>query len=163
MSLNYIDIHQFSDLSVVINSLIFLAHHKTIKDDETATNMWCISFEDTLLRTLSKKKFETFINTLINHRKEQLALMYKSQPATFYMWFDEMAEQLRFNLISGHVAQLPFGCIVKIVDSIDPIWQDLKSCRNNGISWSELEFFEDEENDTSDQEAYILKVYVQYL
>jgi hypothetical protein len=159
MSLNYIIVHQLSDLKIIINSPILITGFPSLKDDETATNMWCVSFDDNILESFSKEQFEEFVVAIIENRKQQITQMYNSLPSTFYMWFDEMAVQLRFNILSGHAIQLPFGCHVEIVDSIESIWQEFKDSRHQeGISWSELEFFEDDIDD--DEEEYILKVYV---
>jgi len=118
--------------------------------------------DNNLLESLSLKRFEIFIAVLIDEEKQQIAEMYKSSLATFYMWFDEQASQLRFNIVSGHVTRLPFGCIVEVVNSVEPIWQELKkSYSNQGISWSELEFVEDDEDDMEADKEYTLKVYVQ--
>lgn len=122
----------------------------------------CSTIDSNLLESLSQKQFELFVAILVDEEKRQRVKTHKSLSATFYMWFDEQASQLRFNIVSGHVAQLPFGCIVEIVNFVEPIWQKLKdSCFNQGISWSELEFVEDDEDDTEDEQEYTLQVYVQ--
>lgn len=162
MSLNYIEINQLSDLKVVIDSSILITGSALLKDDEITMNMWCIFFDDKVLESFSQEQFEEFITALVNKKKQQIAEMYKSVPATFYMWFDEQTSQLRFNIVSGHIEQLPFGCIVEIINSVESIYQELKkSYSNQGISWAELEFFEDDEGDTEDDQEYTLQVYVQ--
>ncbi|AOZ90756.1 hypothetical protein [Paenibacillus crassostreae] len=39
----------------------------------------------------------------------------------FYLWFDWMASQLRFNLISNVNEHLPFQCEIEILDSMEEI------------------------------------------
>ena len=54
--------------------------------------------------------------------------------ATLYFWFDEMALQLCFNILSGEDRELPFGCKVNFVDSPYPILNlFLKVARNNAL------------------------------
>lgn len=121
--------------------------------------MWGLSVDDSMLQSVSKEQFEEFVADLIDKRKQQIAQMHNSFPSTFYVWFDEMAAQFRFNILSGHALRLPFECRVEIVDSLEPIWQEFNDSRyQTGISWSELEFFEDDVDD--DEEEYVLKVYV---
>jgi len=38
------------------------------------------------------------------------------EDATFYAWVDELAGQIRFSIVSGHDAVLPFGCAIQPVD-----------------------------------------------
>lgn len=159
MSLNYIVIHKLSDLKAVLDSSVLITRSMSLKDEEIAKNTWCLSFVDNVLKSLSKEQFEEFVITLIDKKKKQIAQIHDSLPVTFYMWFDEMAAQIRFNILSGHNIQLPFGCRVEVVDSIETIWKELKTSHyQDGISWSELEFFEDDSDD--DEEIYVLKVYV---
>ncbi len=160
MLLNYMEIHQLSDLKIIINNSVLITGSLVLKDEETAINMWRFSFDDKVFESLSQEQFESFVIALVDKKKQQIAEMYNSFPSTFYMWFDEMANQFRFNLLSGHTVQLPFGCSLEIVDSIEPIWQEWKELQyHEELSWSEVEFFEEDEDE--DEEEYILKVYVQ--
>jgi len=158
--MNHIVIHQISDFKVIMDSFVLITGSVVSKDKETDVNMWCLSFDKNALEEFSKGKLVELVAALVDKKKRQIAEMYNSSPATFYMWFDEMAAQLRFNIVSGHNVQLPFGCSVEIVDCIEPIVQELMASHyHEGISWSELELFEDEPEE--DDEPYVLKVYVQ--
>lgn len=81
------------------------------------------------------------------------------------MWFDEQAGQLRFNIISGKVEKLPFGCTVERVTSPESIIQlCLSSPYLHGIPENEVEdiSFENYRND-DDTIEYVLPVYVDYI
>lgn len=84
------------------------------------------------------------------------------------MWFDEVAGQLRFNILSGHVVQLPFGCHVEKNSSVEQIIDAFLSSRYlHGIPADELEadawIDEQDDDDDDDDEQYMLPVYVEYI
>lgn len=163
MSINVISIDQVSDLKIILDVPIFIAGSKALQDQETAQNMWAISInslakEDILIGDLNK-----FVDDLVEKRKEQVSQMGIVGRVLFYMWFDEMAGQLRFNTISTIVdRQLPFGCEVAPVKSSDVILKDfLASQYHAGIPWSELE--ELENNLEENEQPFILKMFFEYL
>ncbi|NER17539.1 hypothetical protein GWK10_09980 [Spongiivirga citrea] len=77
----------------------------------------------------------------------------------FYLWFDEQAGQIRFNLINENHSKLPFTSKVEFAENQKIIISDfLESEYLNGIPFSEL----DEKNLTIDREN-ITKVYKELL
>lgn len=144
----------------IIESPIFIACDKELLDEEISTNMWALSFDETTIKHVSEDKLLEFINNFLNRKKQQLSELNVSCSAIFYMWFDEMACQLRFNLISGLNKRLPFGCQLNIVDSPNSILTHfLESQCNQEIAWNELEEINDD-YDNAKENTFILNVFV---
>lgn len=150
------------DFEEIIDSPIFIAGDKELLDKEISTNMWDISFDDTLIKYMAMDNLLQFIDNLLNKKKQQLSELNVSCGAIFYMWFDEMACQLRFNLISDVHKKLPFGCQLNIVDSPHSILTHfLQSQCNQEILWDELEEINDGYDNAKD--IFILNVFVKKL
>ena len=165
ISMNYSAITNMYDFEKIIESPIFIACDKELLDREISTNMWIISFDDRIIKEMSIDKLLKFTNNLLNKKKQQLSELNLSCDVIFYMWFDEMASQLRFNLISGLNKTLPFGCQLNIVDSPNTILaQFLQSQHNPEIGWDELEEITNEADESSNTEKpFILDVFVRKL
>src|SRR5438067_1829695 len=106
--MNCIAIHRRVQLQDIIASPIMLTgniHDKDAQDREIYENMWALSFR--LKHKISRTEIVTFINTLIRKKQEQ-TVQYQYL-ATFYIWYSKQSNQLRFNLLSGHLLKLPFG------------------------------------------------------
>jgi hypothetical protein len=158
MSIKHLTISNASDFKTIIESPIFIGCNKTLQKQETLVNMWALSIDPDILHTLSINNFIEFIDTLLKKRILQLSQLKASCPVVFYLWFDEIAAQLRFNIISNFNVNLPFECSVEIVDSALPILKDfLESHYHEGISWSELEESNNDIHD--DDELFSLKVF----
>ncbi|HRN77976.1 MAG TPA: hypothetical protein PLU71_01950 [Candidatus Dependentiae bacterium] len=153
--MNHIIIKQASDLNIILNSPVLITGNHQLRDEETLTNMWGISLDPGAVETVSIQDLQKFVNNLI------LQIKSNNQDKTLYMWFDEMASQLRFNIISGHVTQLPFGCKIDLVhDSLSILKNFKTSSYHEGIPWSEVTI---EENMSDDEDDYRLQVFVAYL
>ena len=162
--MNHVTIHQSSDFQAIINSLIFIAENQNLQNQETSSNMWAISIDSSSIDKLSLKDFTEFISSLLHNRQEQVTQLNIQHKVVFYMWFDEMAAQLRFNIISYSEDKLPFGCQVEIISSAEPILKDFFSSRyHDGIPWSELESLENMANDEEDDNPYVLQVFTSFL
>lgn len=157
--MNHIIITNLTDLKSVINAPIAITGDKNEFDNETQKNMWFISFDEHMLSSITLQNLTTFIDDLIHTKKQQLFENYPNTPATFYLWFDEMAGQLRFNIASGHIKP-PFECSVEFANSAQDILKECLTTQNH-ISWEELEMTEQDFNE--DESSYTLKVYVLYL
>lgn len=159
--MNHNVITQINDFQTIIDAPITITGDRKRLDDETYENMWALSFDEQATKNITLEELTLFVNALIHKRKQQLLEQYPNCPATFYLWFDEMAGQLRFNVISGHVKP-PFGCLTELANSAQDILKEfIMSHNNTNIPWEELEVTD---NDSDEQEdTYILKVYVFYL
>jgi hypothetical protein len=76
-------------------------------------NMWAISISDELSKQISVDEFFSFVQGVIQNRKEQ-ALQLK-MTFTFYAWFDWQVAQFRFSVIPRDF-NLPFRCEIRQVD-----------------------------------------------
>ncbi len=161
MFMNHLVIYQISDFKVIIDSPIFLTGRQHYSN-EINTNMWGISLDASIAKKITVKDISLFVDSLVYKLQQYMLNTNFSYPITFYLWFDEMANQLRFNIVSGHIKNLPFGCNVEIIDSYQPILEAFVTSKYHaGIPFNEV-VIEDLDFD-EDEESYNLKVYVQYL
>jgi hypothetical protein len=159
-SLRYQDV---ADLKQIIDNPIFITGNSSLQDQEIARNMWCLSIDPDVIKTIAVNDLVDFVSSLLNKRTQQIIDAGVIHPAIFYMWFDEMAAQLRFNIISDFGKKLPFGCQLDIVDSPQPILEDfLASHYHADIPWSELEELHDD-LDEDDEKSFISRVFVRQL
>lgn len=159
MFIKNIIIHNIADLNEVINSPIFIGCESNLQNKETEENMWILSLDPQAIKNVAKKDLENFASCLLKKRKEQLLEQNIVCPVIFYMWFDEMAAQLRFNMISDFNKKLPFGCSIEIVNSPQIILEEfVQSHYHEGISWNEFNQGEDDSDGNDD--PFTLKVFV---
>src|SRR5687768_17499019 len=116
--MNIITISDLDQLNLITNDLLCLSGKQT---EETYHNMWCISLESNLVENVTLEQLKDFVDTLIKKKEPQLKKINFSKNAVFYMWFDQQALQLRFNIITGDVQSLPFGCKIKLYAIPEPI------------------------------------------
>lgn len=161
-----VTIRDKSDLNYIINAplnvpLIAIGD-KTSSNKEITKNMWAISLDPTAIEKLVVQDFIKFLTKFLEKKEQQILQKHINGPVVFYMWFDEMAAQLRFNTIADFNNKLPFGCDVEVIDSPEPIIKDfLTSHYHDGIPWSELEPLEDNADD--DEPPFVLKVFVAHI
>lgn len=119
--MNVIELCDLNDFKFIYDSSILITQDNTLQSEETAHNMWCISMSDQLKKTVAIHDIVKCLQNIIDIRQKQIQQHSIMPPITFYLWFDEMACQLRFNVISGCNVSLPFRCEVLIVDSLQEI------------------------------------------
>lgn len=156
MSINYIVIHNKNDLESVIESELSITGYT---DQETLSNMWAISVDSTINSKITIDQMLNFLDTLLKKRKTQISQLNITYPVVFYMWVDEMALQLRFNIISKLSDKLPFACHIHYITLPDIILKRfLEICYQEEIGWDEFEEIENELEDESDD--FVLDVFV---
>ena len=64
---------------------------------------------------------------IIENRQQQLDQANTDHGMIFYLWFDELALQLRFNLISDAHERLPFGALF---DGVLELEHAIHPCRD---------------------------------
>ena len=160
--MNIIAIRTVADFDVILDNSILITGDNTLQAEEIAENMWAILFDHHAIETISVRDLMDFVFFLLKKRKQQVSQIGVTNPVVFYMWFDEMAAQLRFNIISAFNSKLPFGCQLELVYSPESILEDfLASHYHQGIPWDEFEELDDDSDE--DEQPFILKVYVAYL
>ena len=128
------------ELEDIIVDELFIGNTTKDLQDEIAHNMWRISMNQELANDFTVNDLATFFSSVLKNRKKQI-VEKSTHPMIFYMWFDVMAAQLRFNLISDCHETLPFGREYKIINEMNPIISEfLQSPWHDG-------FTENEEND----------------
>lgn len=159
MSINFITIKNIDNFKQIIESSIFIGCNNMTLDREISTNMWALSISSKILKNISLDNLLEFIKTLLYNRNRQISQF--SCSAIFYMWFDEMASQLRFNIISDFHKKLPFSCKLNILDSPTCILKAfLESQKNPVIPWKDLEKITDSSDDIDDEISFVLDVFV---
>ncbi len=99
-----------------------------------------------------------FVRRLIKERCKQLAGL-NVDSALFYLWFDEQAAQLRFNIISDIHASLPFQCATRKIGDVTPILEQLLS----SICSEEEIVLLNADDEHEDEEAFVLNVFTTIL
>ena len=153
--MNCIEINKISDLEYVLNAPLFIS----LKNQEIAHNTWAISLSKNFSKDESDVGFLTFLAKLLEKCQNQIDNSIIKEPITFYLWFDEMASQLRFDFISGYIYQLPFDCKLKITKSPQKIIDSFLNTKVLPVELDELK----ELNEEQVRKSFILDVYVKYL
>lgn len=125
-------------------------------------NLWSLSFSVDKLP--SAAGLTRFVEAAVDVRRAQ-AERIGMKPATFYLWHDEQAGQLRFSVARCLPDSLPFGCTVVPTEvANDIIGNYLASNRVDGrIPWSQLEPVGADDLETDKAEPYRLRVWARRL
>jgi len=141
------------DLEEIITDPLFIG----AKDEEISNNMWCVSVNSELAKVITFEDLSAFIERVIANRKEQIKTINPAANVLFYLWFDEQASQIRFNVISDDRTGLPFRCNVTLAEDYASILKDfLGHPYHDGIP---LETSTDTNSDEYCEEEYTLKVF----
>lgn len=158
--MSYIGIKKLKDLDKIIADDIYISGQKLLISEEVYNNMWAIDFSPRLKKKCTIQDLNNFLDRLIKRRTEQIFQLDIKVSAKFYIWFDEQAYQIRFNLISGIHKDLPFGCTQNIIDQPDSIFQRFLT---DSIENMVIEYLEPGQLDETDEEIdpkdYILDIY----
>jgi hypothetical protein len=159
----HITLYTLKDLATILNHEFLITGDVHAHTLETESNMWLISLGANA--HVAEQDLLEFVTLLHSTIRQQLVTSNLRGAVTFYMWFDEQAGQLRFNVISGHIEKLPFGCIVqKVSDPTSIIHACLSSPYLHGIPEDETEDISfDEDRNDDDAIEYVLPVYVDYI
>jgi hypothetical protein len=157
----------FNDLSVQIAEPIYLTDRTDEVNEEIKCNCWALSAPSDVVSQTTTIDFLEFIQKVKDSYKDQLDKSPLDINLVFYLWFDAMAGQLRFNFINSNHDQLPFGCKLKFTDSPEEIiMQFLNLTHQEGIPWNEFHPVETPEQiaeaDRLDKELkdnYLLTIY----
>src|SRR5579871_5279412 len=126
--MNVIKISEIDQLQDIIDDLLCLSG---VQSEEIYHNMWCIVLEDDLIKNIEIEQLYSFVNKLIKNREQQLQQNNLHKNVVFYMWFDQQAMQLRFNVITGDIGSLPFGCKIRLLNVVDLILSDFINTSRN--------------------------------
>ncbi len=162
--MNVITICHIDDLHEMINFPICI---NGVMQDEIEENMWCISIEENCLSHFTTSKFLNFFEIFMAKKTNQMRLLNIALQATYYIWFDQQALQLRCNILSGIVTDLPFRRKTQQVSSLSLIVDNfLKIIHSVSESSDNVEFIQPTDthfNDEDDGHDCALEVYVTIL
>lgn len=161
--MNAITISNLDQFNLILNDLLCLSGKQS---EEIYHNMWCISLEGNLTESITLEQLKHFVDKLIENREQQLKDVSFSKSAVFYMWFDQQALQLRFNVITGGITSLPFGCKVRLHTMPESILNNFTSTVRDVTRYGDqIEFSngEDWADENENEEEYILDVFVKEL
>jgi hypothetical protein len=129
----------FNDLSAQIAEPIYLTNRTDEVTEEIKYNCWALSAPADIESQTTALDFLEFIQKVKDSYKNQLDNSQLDIDLIFYLWFDAMAGQIRFNFINSNHDQLPFGCKLKFTERPEEIiMQYLNSTHQEGIPWDEF-------------------------
>lgn len=112
----------FQDLAEVITDKIYLTESLSELDKEIRENMWALNIDSDMAEKVTVSDYSQFIDDVKLNRQLQLQQSNLNlDKLLFYLWHDEQAGQLRFNIIHAHHMKLPFHVVLETVDSQDEI------------------------------------------
>ncbi|MBN1764533.1 MAG: hypothetical protein JW860_04685 [Sedimentisphaerales bacterium] len=124
----------FEIVETIINDELFIGESENDLNEEMKNNMWHIQITTEQQKLISEDILLESIENIIENRKNQIIFSNKNHGMLFYLWFDEQACQLRFNLISDFHNVLPFKCNYKIINNPLPVLKSfLYAPYHNGI------------------------------
>lgn len=165
--MNILTISNKKDLEIILMEEILITHDELQRDKEIYCNMWCIGLSEFASPSLAINDVVNFLKQLIKKRQGDIQKNLMLGPITFYLWFDDLALQLRFNFLSGYIKKLPFGCKLHVVDDPHEIverffkmrsWDDLGLVKIDHLSEEELAKLEE-----ATPENKILTVFCTYI
>ncbi len=150
-------------LAEVTEDSIYIGSSEADLDEELRLNMWSISITGEQAKTLTEDDFLAFIAEVLLDRRQQVK--GADHGMIFYLWFDEMACQLRFNLISDFHLHLPFECRLEQVHTPVLIVREfLESAYHDGIPFREVQEIEqNDEVSALNPAQFVLPVYVEMI
>jgi len=155
---------ELGQFKLIINGQLYLSGDLS---EEIYHNMWCISMEENFIESVNIQQLEHFVRSVIGNRAQQLKDINYDKNAVFYMWFDQQALQLRFNIITGDVKSLPFSCKVSLINSYQPILNNfINTIREVAECGDQVEFLDmQDENwdEDENEEEYVLDVFAKEL
>lgn len=163
--MNIIKISALDELNLIINNRLCISG---IQSEEIDQNMWCVELENDFISSITVEQLKDFLDSLIEKKGQQLNCVGIKKNIIFYMWFDQQALQLRFNVITGNVKSLPFTPKVQLFNFPDFILNDfIDTVKNVSRFGGEVEFFDsNDENGWDEDESkdeYVLNVFVKEL
>ena len=144
----------------VITDKIVLGSSRDDLLTETKTNQWLITLSHEQCQSLTSSDLLLLFERIIENRQQQLDQANTDYGMIFYLWFDEVALQLCFNLISDAHERLPFGCQLNVLSTPEPILERyLHFSFHEVIPWSQFQEVSEGRDGKDEENEYVLDVY----
>ncbi|MFJ5926132.1 hypothetical protein ACIQF6_26335 [Kitasatospora sp. NPDC092948] len=115
---------------------------------EWETNTWWLSTDDEDRRALSVPEVVAAFEHTAERIGQRIHTLGFTGMATFYVWHDDQAGQLRCSTGSVPAEQLPFGGAYRPVDDLGPVVEGyLRDEQPGTVPWTELDFTPDDASD----------------
>ena len=98
-------------------------------------NMWIIALSEAQSLAVGSEEMIAFLHRVRAIRGEQRRSVDCAM-ATFYAWHDQQAMQLRLSVAPCGLGELPFGCVLALVDGPEAI---VNGFMTDAVEWSEDE------------------------
>ena len=127
-------------------------------EDQATSNLRILSLSEKERQNLDISSLVK-LTTAIQQAWFDIVRSLKS-PFIFYMWADELADQLRFCVVSGTKETLPFNCPITFEDTPENICRMFLSSDSGGVvPYSKLEEVDDKKLEENMESKYSLLVY----
>ncbi len=152
----------FNQYESYIAEKIFLTDETSEVQNEIYENMLSFTVSKDQRANLTITDFINFLYRIKKNRKSQLIVSKTNSDLIYYIWYDEMAGQLRINFINANHSKLPFGAELEFTSNeVEIVNGFLESEYLDGITWDKLS---DDTGDPQNQESteisdFKLKVY----
>ncbi|SEU33033.1 hypothetical protein [Paenibacillus sp. NFR01] len=143
-------VQYFEDLKEIITDPIYQGGSENDLKDEITNNMWCLAIPMELTQEITSEDLMGFFKKVISNRQDQINIG-NGTGMIFYLWFDGMANQIRFNLISDKNKELPFKCNLREVT--------IEEIINESLSNKKIEIITEQEIEEDMIEEFELKIY----
>jgi hypothetical protein len=117
-----------SQLSEFEAADLFLTDEIDTLETEIFENSFSIGLTKEIVSQVSSNDIEAFLAKVKSNRLDQLNRSQIIIDLIYYLWFDEMAGQLRLNFINSNHKKLPFSCNLTFVDEEKEIIDSFLKC-----------------------------------
>ncbi len=136
--------------------------------DECLANHWSFNVD---LKYCDKDDLKAFYQAIIENRKSYLLANKIDLKMIFYAWCDNLPGNLNFSIIPQNWSklpkgkELPFGCTINKVESLDKIIEDFTNHPHQGVikldslQIDSLQKVDHDEDDEDDLSKYVLNVW----
>lgn len=118
---------------------------------ETRVNTWSLSATPTDLSTLTVDQVVSAFEQTAAALRRRVHDMGHKGTATFYVWHDQQAGQLRCSTSTQTPSHLPFGGTYEPTDALAPIVEEFLNDKEPGmIPWADLDTVGDDDAEPDD-------------
>lgn len=142
----------------IVSDKLYFGIKEDDLNEEISNNMWCLSIPEEIKKECTIEDLNNLFIKITNNRKSQV--IKKNHSMKFYLWYDEQAFQLRFNIISSYHQKLPFGIDYVIINNINKIFDNFLIRDKNYISCDEYNDIEFDKIEVNDEIKKVLEVYM---